>query len=288
VLKYRLLTAALLIPLFVAGIFWVTTAVLAWILAAIVLIGAWEWTRLMGLTRFWQRGLYLILIAALLPVAAFLQGQQTLLLPLLGGVVLLWCLAIGWIVYLNSCGPVPRRDLPLPVSILMGVWLLVPTWLSLLVVHGSGPTGPIWLLLLMVLIWGADSGAYFAGRQWGKRKLAVQVSPGKTWEGVSGGAVLALLLVLPLTVWLISPRTGEQILNQSLLGYVLLCLVTIAVSVSGDLLESVVKRRAGVKDSGQILPGHGGVLDRIDSLTAAAPCFALGLLLLGLIPEAGV
>jgi phosphatidate cytidylyltransferase len=137
----------------------------------------------------------------------------------------------------------------------------------------------------MLLIWGADSGAYFAGRRWGKRKLAVQLSPGKTWEGVCGGAVLALLLVLPLTVWLLSNQVTGQMLWWP--AYALLCVVTIVVSVSGDLLESVAKRRAGVKDSGQILPGHGGVLDRIDSLTAAAPCFTLGLLWLGLIPGAG-
>jgi len=283
VLKQRLFTAALLIPLVVGGIFWSSTTTLAWVLALIVLLGAWEWTRLMGLAGIWQRILYLLFVALLLLCSTWLRGQIQLLLPLLVVVMLLWCVAIIRMIGLNRAGPVPRRDLPLWLSILMGVWLLVPTWLSLLVLHDSEPT---WVLLMMLLIWGADSGAYFAGRRWGKRKLALQLSPGKTWEGVGGGAVLALLLVLPLTGWFIS----DQSLHYTLLwsGYTLLCVVTIALSVSGDLLESVAKRRAGVKDSGQILPGHGGVLDRIDSLTAAAPCFTLGLLLLGLISEGGI
>lgn len=281
-LKHRLLTAALLIPLVVAGIFWASTVALAWVLAGIVLLGAWEWTRLMGLIKPWQRGLYLLFIAVLLVLSTLLQKQTQLLMPLLLVVMVLWCVAIVWMFLLNRAGPVPQRDLPLFLSALMGVWLLVPTWLSLLVLHSSGPT---WVLLLMLLIWGADSGAYFSGRRWGRRKLALQLSPGKTWEGVSGGAVLALILVIPLTAWFINDPESDQTLSW--LGYTFLCVVTIVLSVSGDLLESVAKRRAGVKDSGQILPGHGGVMDRIDSLTAAAPCFTLGMLLLGLITEVG-
>lgn len=290
VLKQRLLTAALLIPLVIAGIFWTTTTMLAWVLAIIVLQGAWEWTRLMGLVKRWQRGLYLVLIALLLIAASGLQGQMVFLQSLLLVVMLLWCIAIAWIISLNRAGPLPRRNLPLPLTIIMGVWLLIPTWLSLLVLHGSGVAGPVWVLLMMVLIWGADSGAYFSGRRWGRHKLAKQLSPGKTWEGVGGGALLALLLVLPLTLWSIpdqlvnsvSDKGSDQLLLWS--AYGLVCLLTIVFSVSGDLLESVAKRRAGVKDSGQLLPGHGGVLDRIDSLTAAAPCFTLGLLWLGMIP----
>jgi len=290
VLKNRILTALLLIPLFVGGIFWASTPVFAALMAAVVLMAAWEWSRLMGLDKYWQRGLYLFLIALLLLAGANLRSQLVLLQGILGVTVVLWCIFSAWIIYLNMNGPVPRKDLPLTLSALMGVWLLLPTWLSLIHLHGSGSAGPVWLLLLMVLIWGADSGAYFCGRLWGKHKLAAQVSPGKTWEGVGGGMVLALLLVLPLSLWLLSARQGNDALsNQSYTGlwYALLCIMTIAFSICGDLLESVVKRRAGVKDSGQILPGHGGVLDRIDSLTAAAPSFTLGLLILGLINGTG-
>lgn len=288
-LKYRIVTALLLIPLVVGGIFWASTPVFAALLSVVVLLGAWEWSRLMGLIKYWQRGLYLLLIALLLLAGVRVQSQPDLIREILGVTVLLWCVISGWIIYLNQTGPVSRKDLPLLLSALMGVWLLLPTWLSLIHLHGSSAAGPVWLLLLMLLIWGADSGAYFSGRLWGRHKLAVQVSPGKTWEGVGGGLVLALLLVLPLTQWFLGRHESGTLLHQSQTGmwYTLLCFVTIVFSVCGDLLESVVKRRAGVKDSGHILPGHGGVLDRIDSLTAAAPFFTLGLLLLGLISGAG-
>jgi len=272
----RLITAALLIPLVVGGIYWVSTEVLAWILALFVLQGAWEWTRLMGLSRTITRIAYVLLIAGLLVSTASIRQQDAILWPMMLVVMLFWCIAVGWIILLNRQGPVEQRNLPLPLSVFMGIWLLVPTWLAILWLHGHDENGPLWVLLLMVLIWGADSGAYFAGRRWGKHKLAVQVSPGKTWEGVSGGALLALVIVLPLTVWLVSVSVSALTLNW--LFYIALCVITIAFSVCGDLLESVAKRRAGVKDSGQILPGHGGVLDRIDSLTAAAPCFTLGLM----------
>jgi len=282
-LKERILTALFLIPLVVGGVYWVNTDVLAWILAAIVLLGTWEWTRLMGLTQTVARIGYLLLMVILLYASSSLRNHNDLLLPLMAIVMLVWCLAVGWIIVLNRNGPVEQRQLPLLVSSLMGIWLLVPTWLAILWLHGHTANGPLWVFLLMVLIWGADSGAYFAGRQWGRHKLAVQVSPGKTWEGVSGGAVMALVIVLPFTAWLVSGTVTDEPIKWP--AYIALCLITIAFSVSGDLLESVAKRRAGVKDSGQILPGHGGVLDRIDSLTAAAPCFTLGLM--NLMPGGG-
>jgi len=128
---------------------------------------------------------------------------------------------------------------------------------------------------MMVLIWGADTGAYFAGRAFGKRKLAPQVSPGKSWEGVAGAMGVTVVVAL----------VGGALLDVSgvaLFGLVILSLITVAFSIVGDLMESLMKRRVGVKDSGTLLPGHGGVLDRIDSLTAAAPIFALGVSLLGI------
>jgi len=278
VFRDRLITAAVLIPLVVAVIYWVSTPALAWILALIVLAGAWEWTALMGLSQSWQRLLYLALIGGLLVLEAPLRLQDDLLLPILLIVMLCWAVAVAWIIYLNRHGPVTPREMPVMLTAAMGIWLLLPTWLAILWMHGQPGAGPSWVLLLMLLVWGADGGAYFAGRKWGRHKLAVQVSPGKTWEGVSGGALLALIVVLPLTAWLIGTALPQiQLFWPS---YLLLSLLTIAFSVSGDLLESVAKRRAGVKDSGHILPGHGGVLDRIDSLTAAAPCYSLGLLLL--------
>jgi phosphatidate cytidylyltransferase len=130
--------------------------------------------------------------------------------------------------------------------------------------------GPGYVILLFLLIWGADTGAYFAGRAFGKHKLAARVSPGKTWEGVFGGMLLALTVALGATQWL--EPAGQ------LVPFLVLVAVTVAISVLGDLAESLFKRIADVKDSGGLLPGHGGVLDRIDSLTAAAPVFTLGLI----------
>jgi len=152
------------------------------------------------------------------------------------------------------------------------VMVLFPPWFSLLAIHRLPEDGPLLVLFIMVLIWVADTGAYFSGRRFGRVKLAPHISPGKTREGVYGallGAVLCGLLLYQLR-----PQTGALAL------LILFCLLLALVSVVGDLFESLLKRQAGLKDSGQLLPGHGGMLDRIDSLTAAAPVYLLGLLLL--------
>jgi phosphatidate cytidylyltransferase len=159
---------------------------------------------------------------------------------------------------------------------MLGVIVLVPPWLSLLVLHGSATPGSALVLMLMALVWTADSGAYAAGRLWGRTKVAPKVSPGKTWEGVYGGMAAAALTAVIAGQWIgFGWRTQVSL--------VLLGIVTVLFSIIGDLFESLIKRMAGVKDSGRLLPGHGGVLDRIDSVTAAAPVFALGLLWQGMI-----
>jgi phosphatidate cytidylyltransferase len=147
--------------------------------------------------------------------------------------------------------------------------VLVPLWTAILVLHDSGDEGPYILLFLLVLIWIADSGAYFTGMRWGKRKLAPIISPGKSWEGVLGGLFGALLCGVFLALYY-QDKSGA-------LWLIPISLITVAMSVVGDLFESTLKRRMDVKDSGSLLPGHGGVLDRIDSLIAAAPVFVLGL-----------
>lgn len=251
---------------------------LGWVLAAIILLGAWEWTVLMGLTRGWQRLAYVAVIGGLLTLAAPLRDQAHILMELLTVVMLSWAAVLIWIILLNGRGPVSQRPVSLLLSGLSGIWLLVPSWLAILWLHGQHGVGPSLVLLLMVLVWGADGGAYLAGRRWGRHKLASQVSPNKTWEGVGGGVLLALLLVLPLSAWLLADMSIHHELFWP--PYIALCLTTIGYSIVGDLFESVAKRHAGVKDSGHILPGHGGILDRIDSLTAAAPSYALGLLVM--------
>ncbi|MCB1760121.1 MAG: phosphatidate cytidylyltransferase, partial [Gammaproteobacteria bacterium] len=147
-----------------------------------------------------------------------------------------------------------------------------PAWISLLILHARYQDGPYLLLFLMILIWVADSCAYFAGRRWGRVKLAPLISPGKTREGVYGAMVGAAICGVLLHQ--LRPQTGPLYL------LVVLSVLVALISVIGDLFESVMKRQAGLKDSGALLPGHGGMLDRIDSLTAAAPLFLLGMLLL--------
>jgi phosphatidate cytidylyltransferase len=148
---------------------------------------------------------------------------------------------------------------------------LIPAWAGLVDLHQASPW---WLLYVFCLVWGADTGAYFAGRKFGKHKLAPSVSPAKTIEGLVGGLCVTGALIIGLAFYL-------QLPAMRFAAFVSLSFLTVLASVLGDLLESMIKRQAGVKDSGNIFPGHGGALDRIDSLTAAAPLFALGWWLAG-------
>jgi phosphatidate cytidylyltransferase len=147
-----------------------------------------------------------------------------------------------------------------------GFLALVPAWVALAYLYLSKPAGPEMVLYLLGLVWAADIGAFFAGRTFGRVKLAPRVSPSKTWEGVLGGLIFGAVVAALGAAWLKQPR----------LGFICLSVAVVFVSIVGDLTESMFKRYAGVKDSGALFPGHGGVLDRIDSVTAAAPVFLLG------------
>ena len=274
-LRLRLLTAAILIPLVVWAVLGMPLPWLATGLAAVALGGAWEWSRLAGCrqpaTRIAHGLVLLVLLAAgwsLLPLGERLQ-------PLLLASLALWLFAF-FLVWRYQVD----RGLVLPVGVwlLVGLALLAAAWLALLLLYQRPVQGPWLLLYLLVLIWTADSGAYFAGRRFGHTKLAVRVSPGKTREGVAGGLILVLLLALSAGAVLFGFR------GLRLTFFVSLSLATALVSVLGDLFESLVKRQSGYKDSSRLLPGHGGVLDRIDSLMAAAPLFALGMMWLEAMP----
>jgi phosphatidate cytidylyltransferase len=177
---------------------------------------------------------------------------------------LFWCLVITWL----------RRyavnTLPFPVRTwaLAGLLTLIPAWVALMNLHSTPDYGPRYALFLLLLIWIADSGAYFVGRRWGRTKLAPRISPGKTWEGVVGALTVTLAVAGAGAVSLGVRRWG---------AFILICVITVSFSVVGDLPESMLKRQYHTKDSGHLLPGHGGILDRVDSLTAAAPIFLLGL-----------
>lgn len=267
----RVLTAAILIPLVVAGILLLDTALLAIALAGAFLIGAQEMADLAQVRGLLGQFGFVVTLA----VVFWLCWQ--LLLPKHVASVQ-WVMAAWWV--LTTLMLVFRRsglarvNTLRPAVLLLGGLVLITAWLSIVALHGAGQRGPQWVLVLFGLIWLADSGAYFAGRAFGKRKLSPQVSPGKTWAGVAGALVTTAIGVFLL-------NTLGWLDGAGLLPWVLLGVAVTLLSIGGDLWESRLKREAGVKDSGSLLPGHGGVLDRIDSLLAAAPAFGLGLGLIG-------
>lgn len=262
-LKPRILSALVLVALIVWALFsWPQPAFAAY-LGVFILIGAWEWAALSGIRHLAARLGYVSLLGI---IGVCLIRDLTWTRPVLGLAVIFWL----W-VFVEQ---VAWRDLrsgflvTLPGKLLGGFLVLLPAWIVPLVLREQ-PDGKWLTLFLMMVVWAADTGAYFAGHRFGRHKLAPLVSPGKTWEGVAGGLVTVLLLAIGAGVY------GWDFHDGELVVWLLLALLTGFVSVLGDLFESRIKRVAGVKDSGTLIPGHGGVLDRIDAFTAAAPVFAL-------------
>lgn len=257
----------------IGSIFVLETQWLSVLFAAFVVIGAWEWSRFIGFTELKGRIAYSVIIAAVVGGFAFVVNQAESLALLLLVMACTWWF-VGALMVLRYHGK-PGLEVGDRVhGFIAGILVLVATWTALTLIHASSEKGPYLLLFLLMLIWGADIGAYFAGRKFGRRKLAANVSPGKTIEGVYGGIALSALVAV------VGMFLFEMPLMDAL-WFIPLCFIVVVFSVLGDLLESLFKRRVGVKDSGTIFPGHGGVMDRIDSLTAAAPVFALGLSLFG-------
>lgn len=268
-LKERVLTALVLIPIVIWCVFFAGNPLIFAVFGGmIVAVGGWEWAALMGWTRPVARVALAAVVTACLVALELLQPPPVVYELLYGISVVFWLVALRMVRgYPGSAAVWASKAVLLPV----GFILLVPAWAGLVGLHRQSHW---WLLYLFCLVWGADTGAYFAGRAFGRHKLAPAVSPGKTIEGLLGG--LALTGVLMVAVALHQGLAGSRFV-----AFVGLSFLTVLASVLGDLLESMVKRQAGVKDSGGIFPGHGGALDRIDSLTAAAPVFMLGWLLGG-------
>jgi phosphatidate cytidylyltransferase len=253
-MKQRIITAviallALLLVLFVVPE-WAAFAVIV----VVMLGGAWEWSAFLSSPSVPVRLAYVATIAALLAAVSFLAVDVAMILQ---GAMLWWVVALIWTFFFPTA-------IPTAVRWLVGALVLVPLYLALILLYS---VEPLILLFALLIVWAADSGAYFAGKTMGRVKLAPRISPGKTWEGVIGGLVAVVLLTLARSIWV----------DTDLGVFIPFCLAVACVSIVGDLTVSMFKRTAGLKDSGSLFPGHGGVLDRIDSVAAAAPLFALGL-----------
>ena len=265
-LRARVATAGVLAPVLLAGVWLLPTAALAVVLAVPAALAAWEWAGLIGVAgRAAAAGLVLGFLATLVPAWLALEAgwADPGLVYAAAGLWLVILLGVA----LHATGRLPR----LGAVVVAGLgWLtLGGLWLAMTYLHGHTAWGPFWITFLLVLVWGADTGAYFAGRAWGRRRLAASLSPGKTWEGVAGGLAAALIAGATLVLVLDPARPSWPLLLA-------ISVATVAAAILGDLFESALKRQRGVKDSGGILPGHGGLLDRIDSLMAAAPILAAG------------
>lgn len=271
-LKQRVITGVLLAAFVIAVILFFPPEWFQFFVAACIAIGAREWARLAGLQSRTACTAYtaicLVLMFALLHVSREMQS------------IVFHASFAWWLVAFALVGIYPRAAAAWhkPAVLLpLGLVVLLPGWLALVTLRGREDY-VFYILLLIGLIVATDSGAYFTGRAFGKRKLAVRVSPNKTWEGFAGGLLAACVLL-----WITQLVRGVDDLYGEWLLATGGVLILSSASVVGDLFESMLKRQAGVKDSGTILPGHGGVLDRIDSLTAALPIYCVLLMQVGLL-----
>lgn len=276
-LKQRVITGVAMVVTFLCAVVFLSIEGLAALFAVIVALGAWEWSRLAGWQALPSRVLYVLVVVVCLAALYHycdLGGapDNEQVQPFLGLACLWWSIALLWVKSYPASGAIWGN---MAMRSIMGLLVLPPAWLSAIFLL-SFPRGGVMLVAMILIVVAADIGAYFTGKQFGRHKLAESVSPAKTWEGFWGGMGSALVLAVAAWSWL--PASFDHI---GLGAVVTIFLATALFSVVGDLVVSMVKRESGVKDSGSLLPGHGGVLDRLDSICGAAPVFALGLLLVG-------
>ncbi len=266
-IKKRVATAAVLIAVVLMVVLLLPPVATVIALTLVVLAGAWEWSGFLRAPRSWQRFGYVAVVAVLLPVVWYYSAYEQGLKLVLQIAIVWWLIALGWILF------APQRVTSWAAAV-AGLLALVPAWIALARLRMDFDRGAEWVLFALILVQMADIGAFFVGRRFGRRRLAPTVSPGKTWEGVIGGFLASGLVAI----------AGSSYFDVPLLQFLPLCLAVIGFSIVGDLTESLLKRFAGLKDSGRLFPGHGGVMDRIDSVTGAVPVLFLGLLLLGVAP----
>jgi phosphatidate cytidylyltransferase len=260
----------------IGGIFFLPIEQFAYFIGFIVTVAAWEWANLSGYESPVARIGYAALIAVTIAATAYLMDSHTETHRII--------LALGAAWWLLACVLVVQypKQVSLwqakPVRAILGLFVLIPMWVGFMTLK-SQPYSALIIVYVMLLIWGADTGAYFAGKTWGNKKLAPNVSPGKSWAGFWGGlattGLIAIIFSLCGNQWL-HPMMMEDFALLAVMTF-----ITAIISVMGDLVESMMKRHRGIKDSSQLLPGHGGVLDRIDSMASAVPVFAFFMLLFG-------
>jgi phosphatidate cytidylyltransferase len=259
-LKKRVITAIAALGIVAMVLFVLPRVWAEFIIGLLLLAGAWEWSGFLGPVRTPVRAAYTAIIAVCLASVHNLSPE--------GGALILKVACVWWFAALLWAFRFPTA-VPAIVRWAAGVLVLVPLFVALCTLLRLGTE---YLVFTLLIVWFADGGAYFVGKSVGRVKLAPAISPGKTWEGVGGGFVLVAALAITVALW-------RDISVAVMLPF---CLAVAAISIVGDLTVSMFKRTVGIKDSGTLFPGHGGVLDRIDSVAAAAPLFVLGLTTLGL------
>ena len=271
-LKQRVVTALLLLPLVLGATIYLSSIWLGAVLGIVVLLAAGEWARLAEWNKPHQEWAYVSSVALLGAMGLWALSHFSPTATVVTSLALLWWVyaLMDLLLHGSHANGLYRWRVG---RLIIGFFLFLPAWLSIVYLHESDPMRPAVLLFVFGLVWLADSAAYFAGKMWGHTPLAPRISPAKTVEGLLGG--LAVVVVLAYfcgtMIWQFSGRT--------LILWIAWASVTMLFSVVGDLVESKIKRLAGTKDSGSLLPGHGGFLDRVDSLTAALPAFTCGWLL---------
>ncbi|HUO45140.1 MAG TPA: phosphatidate cytidylyltransferase [Burkholderiales bacterium] len=259
-LKQRVLTVAVALPLFLAALFYLPNRWWALTMMLLMIAGGYEWARLARFNAV-ARFSFLAVLAAGCIMLAMTPGHAAAERWIYGASLAFWCVAAPcWLRFKWRA-----RAAALAVA---GILVLLPTWLAAVRLQQE----PSQLLTVLAVVWIADTAAFFTGKSCGKRKLAAHISPGKTWEGVAGAAVAVVLYAWLAGAFSLLPKIGTAAGMTAIIGAFL---AMTALSIVGDLFESLLKRTAGVKDSGNLLPGHGGLLDRIDGITAALPFAAL-------------